>query len=626
MTLERNQDFIKEIRIYYECLEQAYHFVYPVINTTTNNKIPIKLVKLKKSNNLNKIYSVSISEYLFWKYPDVLVSIINSDNKEIPVFVIEFSTAVFTEDHELQRFDGMAAAAEKNIIFIKISPTYKKSEFQHGGKTDFDYEIPFALIYKIFKQIPVHIEWPSNEDIVEVDENYLSCPKDKGVFQEIVKLIFNSLTTEGINNSELFNLLSNHPLFSSWVKKLQEVFVSDSSDNLEKSIVTMLKRKLKTTSRIDIDEENRNITIKFNRFGHAMDPERGMLTFYSLLFRSIGYAVHSKMVFKKSNNAWYSSIAQENQIKEYIDKIGLNDNKDYLYILWLGIGLSTIIENFEKLLEYKTEDDEEYIKLDITKLVIKEWNRLNKPLRTIVKYSDDFLVEDEDENLHIVLSWKKDEIKRIISFNNTSSTDITRIGSISEIDEDLVTYIAIHNILKPQGYKVLAASYPGAQGDRVILIEKETGGRRQERRYVDIIVYSKDRNISALQSNKGRLSNNKKNLNKEIEELSKFKKVERYKEGLQHFFERFEKNAVDSLVKIGVGFWNDKNYGLEALKQIKLEELDYFIFITKNMKKWKVFECKKGSNLLEQYEGEITIPEIYAPLEKHSVLPLDGWI
>ena len=95
---------VKEIRIYFECLEQANHYIKPSIENVLkklglNSLPPIKLIKLKKKYDL---YSIRIQKILEWKDPDILVSLVTKTNIELPLFIVEFSTAVFTEDHELQ--------------------------------------------------------------------------------------------------------------------------------------------------------------------------------------------------------------------------------------------------------------------------------------------------------------------------------------------------------------------------------------------------------------------------------------------------------------------------------------------------------------------------------------------
>jgi hypothetical protein len=163
--------------------------------------------------------------------------------------------------------------------------------------------------------------------------------------------------------------------------------------------------------------------------------------------------------------------------------------------------------------------------------------------------------------------------------------------------------------LRPHGYAILSASYPGAQGDRAILVQAGTG-RRQERKYIDIISYSKQRDLTAMQANKGSFSAS--SINKEIHELEKYKTDAEYIKAGKKFLEKFEKGSEGSAIKIGVGFWDDGDHYSIILQQITLRDLDYFVFITSDKKRWIVW---KGGNtdLLKNYEGDVILPSIYIP-------------
>ncbi|MGC8557361.1 MAG: hypothetical protein ACP5ML_04920, partial [Fervidicoccus sp.] len=80
---------LQEIRLYYESIEQAYHYVLPLIQETVKEKdIEIKLVKMEKNYNY---YSRRIASIIFWKEPDILMTVVEN-NEEYPLFMIEFST------------------------------------------------------------------------------------------------------------------------------------------------------------------------------------------------------------------------------------------------------------------------------------------------------------------------------------------------------------------------------------------------------------------------------------------------------------------------------------------------------------------------------------------------------
>lgn len=119
----RSENMINEIRIYYESIEQGANYIKPIIeNSLRKNKlnVDVKLIRLKGSYSY---YSQKVAPIIFWKDPDILITSV-IDDVEYPLLLIEFSNAVFTEDHELQRFDGLVASAKNNCVYVKISPHF----------------------------------------------------------------------------------------------------------------------------------------------------------------------------------------------------------------------------------------------------------------------------------------------------------------------------------------------------------------------------------------------------------------------------------------------------------------------------------------------------------------------
>ncbi|HLG34317.1 MAG TPA: hypothetical protein VI757_05500 [Bacteroidia bacterium] len=172
-------------------------------------------------------------------------------------------------------------------------------------------------------------------------------------------------------------------------------------------------------------------------------------------------------------------------------------------------------------------------------------------------------------------------------------------------DEYDVTYISVHNVLRENGYKLIAVSYPGAQGDRVILAEAGTG-RRQQRRYIDIISFL-PKSHTALQENKGKFS--PASIQHEIKELAKYKSDKAYKTSIEKFVTRFEKSAPQ-IFKIGVGFWANSNFTIQHIQKLEIDKLDYFIFIKSDQKSWKVF-CTGKTKLFTETEGEVSLPKVF---------------
>jgi hypothetical protein len=579
----------KEIRIYFESIEQGTHFIYPIVKDAINKfkNVKIKLVKLKGNCNY---YSKKIAPIIFWKDPDILISIIK-DGEEYPLLVVEFSNAVFTEDHELQRFDGLVAAAENNCLYAKISPLKKTSPSEHGGNIEFDYVKPYALIFHKFGKLFFHFDWRIDRNgLVEVDKEYLSCPHRIIDFEKLIQIVLTN-AIQSVNFLENINkeIFSYRP-FKDWYKTLTNYKIKE---NIELN-----------TPRTRWVSDKKILELKINRFGHAMDPERGMLAFYGTLTRVI-----PKMLFNQGNDAWYKDIPKESEIRKYIEKNGLIRGYDFLYCFMLGSGLYNN-KDFVQIVNRYKNDKSSRIQVDITEFVKKNFSKINKAIRTILKYSNTFIIIDEKQTSRVILRWKDTFSTK--EFNKNPK--ITLIQNISSLDEDLVTYIAINNILKLNGFKILAASYPGAQADRVILIEPGTG-RRQKRKYVDIIAYLEKKKITSLQENKGQYSISA--IQEDINELSKYKTDKNYKEALKSFQKRFEPKSVNSIIKIGVGFWSNPNFTISKIKDLDLKELDYFVYITPDMKNWKVWSTG-NKNMFSKTSGDVKIPVIYEVIENKA--------
>lgn len=574
-----------EIRIYYESLEQGYHHIKEIIQQELkeiNSAINIKLIKLKGNY---KYYSKNIAPIIYWKDPDVLITIIK-DGIEYPLLLIEYSNAVFTEDHELQRFDGLVAAAKNNCIYVKISPLTKGSNNSHGGNTNFNHAGPFSLIFKKFQKIFYHFNWDCNDlGVVDVDSNYLSIPNKLENFNYFINKLLSTSLNFNLENDWIFNFQSSL-LEKKEFKKWEEILRNFSLPNY----------KLLSTSRTEWIENKKEFRLKFNRFGHAMDPERGMLAYYGVLTNN---QTLSLICFNEDINGWYKDIPKENQISSYISLNGLNNSKDFLKCWLMGSGLENN-SDFVKLVS-SLDDKSNYLEIDLTIFLKNNYVKLNKALRTIFYYSTGFEITDKNNITKIKFIWNSVDF----SEDYSNHKKITPIQETLNFDEDDITYISIHNILKINNYKILAVSYPGAQGDRVVLTEPGTG-RSQKRKYIDIVATMENK-FTCLQENKGKFT--PASIQKEIYELKNYKSNSEYIGGFKSFMEKYE-GKIHGLIKIGVGFWANKKFTIMSIQNLDMDELDYFIYISSDKKKWKIW-TSGSPDMFILNEGEVNIPKTY---------------
>jgi len=588
---------LQEIRLYYESLEQAYHFVFPIIQKTLQNlshNVDVKLVKMKKKYIH---YSRRLAPIFFWKEPDILMTIVKN-NEEYPLLLIEFSTAVFTEDHELQRFDGMLAAAKNNCIYVKISPTKKESPYEHGGKVEFDYVKPYRLIYSKYKKPYFHFEWECNEKgAVKTDSEFLSCPEKIDEFEILLQTIVEHVVENGYSDEWIDKLcasLQKYEYFQEWLSTLREKLEFDVSD-LNTSRTRWIERDPFLCTEV--------LEVKLNRFGHAMDPERGMLAYYGTLVEN----VVSKMIFSKHTDAWYKDIPKEKEIRQIVQG-GLKDTYDYLLCFALGSGLYKNKDFMNIIRNYK-ECRERNIIIDLTRFVQTHFYELTKPLKTIFSYSKLFVIEDDSGERRVTFVWQP--VEESGTYKNYPK--VTPIAERKWLDEDDVTYVVVHNILKPNGYKIIAVSYPGAQGDRRILVQAGTG-RRQPRKYIDIISFLPEK-ATNLEENKGIF--NATELQKDIEELALYKTDNSYKQGLKNFLEIYAPEAIGIPVKIGVGFWASESFNISSIKELDIDKLDYFVYITRDRKRWKIWRTGED-NMFSITSGEVLLPRTYEIVSRQS--------
>ncbi len=563
----------QEIRIYYESYEQANHYVRPIISKTFPH-LHIKLVYLSKS--VGYIEGSRVSKILKFKNPDILISFVK-DEEEIPLFVIEFSEAVITEDHELQRFDGYIGAVAGECFYIKISPL-KLSNSKHGGNTNFNIIEPYALIYKKFGVPSFHLEWPlESSNYVKRDKEYFSCPPNIKEFSSLLtKTIkytednFEKIKKESLARNVL-PILKKDLNLKYWIEKISKIELEDNSEKFN-------------SSRLKWINEEKSLYFKFNRMGHGMDPERGMIWYYKYRYNK---KIISKIIFPSTGD----KVFKLNKLKS---------NYDFLKAFIKGTNLDKI-GNFNQYLE-----DNKYLKssklisnyIDITGFVLENFNTLNKQLFAIFCNSEKFIIQDKKGNDRIILSWK-------INFdflNKKGNLSATKIAERNFIEEDDVTYIVSHQVLKKNGFKIISISYPGAQGDRAILPQAGTG-RSQQRKYIDVVAFYPNKYLDLTES-KG--AYNQRKVSADIDKLQAYSLDNDFKNALSKLVEKTSPENNNLPILLSVSFWipGEKS----NLKGLPIEKINFFVTISPDMKKWKVwiggdldiFQYKEGNVKLEK--------------------------
>ena len=572
--------------IYYESLEQGIFYVKDNI-IKIDPAAQVNLVKKRQqkitSGGFSSFYSSSMSKILLRKNPDIIISTIISEI-EIPLVVIEFSTAVFTKDHEQQRADNFLIPINNPCIYIKVSPTEKDSG-NHGGDTNYNYLEPFALCFKKFKEITFHINWDVEENKKKVlkHRDYKSLPADSNHFAKVFRLVHSAISISPNKNWKevFFSLVTQDPFFNPWVDSLKSLnqFEDIEGINSSRTHFDSFNEKLKI----------RNLfTLKINRMGHAMDPERGMLVYYNTFLCDADTTVMSKFVFNPSIKSWYKDTPKENEI---FNQLKHKDNlTKFDLITFLVKGLSLI--NGDDLIDLVTNSSENLISID--NYIDNNYNRMNNSFRTIIDHSS--ILEIGDGNgFEIHLKWNS----KNRDFKLDSLGTNTRLLERKNLSEDDVTYITIHNVFKENGINNISVSYPGAQSDTPILPEPEMG-RRQKRIYIDNVGIKNDSLI--FQENKGRFR--KSDIRNDLEKISEFKTDPNYKVAVNKFANDLSLN-FDELI-IGVGFGESPSM-IKGLSDIGIDKVDYFLIISEDLLTWKIFS-NTSDNVFKIKKGSIKLP------------------
>lgn len=127
---------IKEIRIYAEVLEQGLDFKGYLEDILKRQNIQALIKNIYSKKCRSRIFSNSdslVERLRKVKDIDVLISAINGTDEEYPLLIVEYSTAVPTDDHRMQRSDVYFWGALLKVPVLKISPKDKHMDMKFGG-------------------------------------------------------------------------------------------------------------------------------------------------------------------------------------------------------------------------------------------------------------------------------------------------------------------------------------------------------------------------------------------------------------------------------------------------------------------------------------------------------------
>jgi hypothetical protein len=104
-----------------------------------------------------------------------------------------------------------------------------------------------------------------------------------------------------------------------------------------------------------------------------------------------------------------------------------------------------------------------------------------------------------------------------------------------------------------------------------------------------------------------------------------FKTDQVYIKGLDDFKKIFAPESINTVTKIGVGFWASNTFTVSHIQELDLKELDYFVYITHDMKQWKIWRTGEN-NIFKINQGIVNVPKTYDIQDITESFSLKKWL
>jgi hypothetical protein len=531
------------IRIYFEALEQALFFLKPAVEKALGPDTEIQLVKLSRLTRASEV-AESLMPSLGFKDPDAIITRVSA-GAELPLLWIEISTSVETQDHVLQRFDSQVASGLARIPFVKVQAR-RVARADHGGQTSFDFKETFQILYREFGIVSAQLEWPVTDDGLFAirHADYKACPASDLGLAELI-----ATTYKGTANG-----LDSNAALEAWAKDNPAMPLA--IEILENS--QPLGEFAPAGNSTRFFQTERGWTLKFNRWGHAMDPERGMAWYFS---KRVGQRLIGRLHDKEA-------ITIEEAILNFR----------------LATGIAVTFEGNSAMSV-----------IDISEIVaMKTYNRAGL---AIVANCSEFTVADKYGNELVRFTWRElgDPIPRTLA----SLGKETKLHPYEGFGEDEVTFVAATQIFPANSIQVHSVSYPGAQGDFALM---QGNGRAALRTYIDLIGFkvSQDELNVLLVESKG--SNSAEKVGQDTLKVLSWREDFDKKELLDLYL------PISGVRKYLAG----TAYPGERIVDVpRADELDFTFLTSKN--NWSVWAQvgSRVSSIFEVSSGTTILPVVY---------------
>lgn len=545
---------IQSIRIYAEVLEQGHDFREYIKSCGFTGDI-LNIYSKKGRKEIKENDSL-VDRIRKCKDFDIMITAI-SDNKEMPLLMVEYSTAVPTDDHRLQRSDIYFWGSVFKVPILKISPKNKGMNQQFGGGNKISNEIEAYLAYQR-GSLYYYVEWNNldGKNILNTKKNELSCIYYS---KEIYKIINDILNT--------FQLSVD---FDKFYSDLSKKYYEDNKVILSKYNSESIKNIFTNSSRFKWQGDK--LTIKINRFGHAMDPDRGILYFSNMIngFENVNTEIQinrSNIDGRNGYSTLFDQTAHEAELIGKIEKIIKNNNnifsdKDALNIFKVAM-------NIEKWDIFTKINEHEYIIKDNVLISYLE-NVPSMISKFIFFLSSKLILTDENRNIICSIIWNKKPIEIFLQSLTTKNMKPLNIKplALKNSKEDIITFASVE-LYKKLMFDLIAVSYPGAQGDRCILVGN---GRNVKRIYVDIIA-SKTENSKTIVF----LEECKENIRETNKDIIKLKDIindDKKSEGLKNLISKVNDKCDYSDIKISIGAKQNNNISNSSIDYIFMFDIN----------------------------------------------------
>lgn len=593
---------MKQIRIYYESIEQGYDYIRPAVESACDKNTEIVFVRRpKKSSDL---IPGSISAILTMTTPDALITGIE-DGKEYPLVLIEFTEAVTTEDHELQRTYGAIAAYLSGCYYLKLAGE-KQSEKEFGGADYNPYSTPRIFIDKVGYEGYIIANWDTeagNSYTLQRNKNLPSCPPLIPIFESTIAAAVKAFVQ---NPSSWYS--SSLAILKKATEYQNYRNLVDNATGAKELLASWSGRRDSNLNKLRYFVRKDYIAAKINRFGHAMDPDRGILTFVSFLFseENTVYGIYA-LVRARGNELMKKDMDSVETMRVKLGEAFKHDKGGIPR--WLENEIVKAANNAKSLNEV----------IDFQPIFEKHKNEIleNKVVMTLAFFLDGIKLNHNG----ITLKWDKRKLlgvkkgedfltaySRNFNFGVISSpTPLSLIQN--EVDEDEVTYAIVHRVLIPNGFKIVSVSYPGAQGGNAILPYPEHG-KAQERIYVDTIAMPPVEADFDVVLNESKGMFNEREVMSDVQKILLFKSSQAHKTALKETL--LVAKVIDSKkqirnIVVGVSF------GLRAgtNTQWRPDAVD-FIFRIVDREKWAIGIFKQSlHDFIHCIEGTTDFPKVY---------------